>query len=68
MEAALASLNIVRLILFSNLRQKIEGAVRKDCVNPAFTLALLQHLPRESRTKPPRCALIACISDRRRSR
>ena len=48
----LASPTVVRLILFSNLRQKNEGAVRQDSVNPAFTLALLQHLPRESRAKP----------------
>src|SRR6185503_19191193 len=53
---------------FPTVRQKKQREARKVGVDPAFTLALLQHSPRESRTAPPRRALFACISDRRRSR
>jgi hypothetical protein len=42
--------------------------MRQDRLNPALDLALLQHLPRDLDRKSPSCALIACISERGRSR
>ena len=44
----------VLLILFPTVGRKNEREAQQVCVNPAFTLALLQHSPRESRTRPPR--------------